>query len=62
MTERERIRRLDQENAHLFDRLRCKERECLELIEANVNLRIERDATDVLLGEAMDAALEGRRQ
>lgn len=31
-----------------------------ELEEANANLRVERDAADVLLGEAMDAVL-GRR-
>ena len=31
-----------------------------ELETANANLRIERDAADVLLGEAMDAAREWR--
>ncbi|MHB8817102.1 MAG: hypothetical protein ACYDAE_28085 [Steroidobacteraceae bacterium] len=32
---------------------------CAALEEANANLRVERDAADVLLGEALDA-LSGR--
>jgi hypothetical protein len=32
-----------------------------ELREANVNLRVERDAADVLLGSAMDELLGGSK-
>jgi hypothetical protein len=67
MTEREEIRdlrerndRLDSGLTHTFQKLCCKERECLELREANANLRVERDATDELLGAAMDEALQAR--
>jgi hypothetical protein len=50
MTERERVlqnlcRRLQEDNR--------------ELREANANLRVERDATDALLGAAMDELLAG---
>lgn len=41
-------------NERLRNRLRCVERECRELTEANANVRVERDAADVLLGEAMN--------
>lgn len=50
MTERERVlagdcRRLQEQNR--------------ELLEVNENLRVERDAADVLLGAAMDELLTG---
>jgi hypothetical protein len=35
------------------------EKELYGLREANANLRVERDATDALLGEAMDRSLDG---
>ncbi len=61
MTEHEQIRWLREEKGCLgralnrtFERLCRKERECLELREANANLRVERDAADTLLGAAMD--------
>lgn len=43
---------------------RALERECRineELREANANLRVERDAADVLMGAAMDDLLGGSR-
>jgi len=68
MTEREQIRRvcrwnstLARENARLRDELRRKHQECCELSDTNANLRVEQDATDVLLGAAMDEALKARR-
>ncbi len=48
------IRRLHRELRHLASRYR-------ELQVINAELRVERDAADALLGEAMDAALEGGR-
>lgn len=66
MSEGERLRELRELNRLLdrgltrtFQRLCRKERECLELREANANLQVERDAADVLLGEAMDRLLDG---
>jgi hypothetical protein len=41
-------------NEHLRRRLHSSERRCRELENANANLRVERDAADILLGEAMD--------
>jgi hypothetical protein len=68
MTEREQLRELREKNEILdrglnrtFQRMCCKERECLELRAANANLRVERDAADALLGAAMDEALKARR-
>jgi hypothetical protein len=52
-------RDLTRENGRLRDELRRTDRECQELVEANANLRVERDATDVLLGAAMDELLAG---
>jgi hypothetical protein len=46
-------------NERLRNKLLCVERECRELTEANANVRVERDAADVLLGEAMDDLLDG---
>ena len=68
MTEHEQIRRvchwnstLARENARLRDELLRKHQECCDLSDANANLRVERDATDALLGAAMDEALKARR-
>ncbi|HEY7829181.1 MAG TPA: hypothetical protein VIC06_01295 [Solirubrobacteraceae bacterium] len=44
-------------NERLRDDLLRKEKELYELIDANANLQVERDATDVLLGAAMDDLL-----
>lgn len=63
MTEREQLRicRWNQELASARTRL-CGElarvtQERDELGDANANLRVERDATDALLGAAMDESL-----
>jgi hypothetical protein len=45
------------ENTRLRAALRAARRANQELREANANLRVERDTADILLGEAMDAAL-----
>jgi uncharacterized membrane protein len=50
------------ENVRLRSALRAARRSNRELREENANLRVERDTADVLLGEAMDAALEVRRR
>ena len=50
-------RDLARENARPRGELRRKGRECLELSRANANLRVQRDAADVLLGSAMDQLL-----
>jgi len=47
------------QNARLRTALRAARREIERLREVNANLRIERDAADVLLGEAMDRLLSG---
>jgi hypothetical protein len=54
-------RDLAAENEHLRRELAKKQRECHELEDANANLRVERDAGDVILGEAMDTLLGGTR-
>lgn len=66
MTERQQLRRvcgwnrqLAGENSRLHEELCRGEQECDELRVANANLRVERDAADVLLGEAMDRFLSG---
>jgi hypothetical protein len=66
MTEREQLltvcrrnRLLAGENARLQDELRHAIQECRELDAANSDLRVERDAADVLLGEAMDHLVGG---
>jgi hypothetical protein len=66
MTEHDRIvlvcrrnRDLHQENGQLRDEVAHLQREVAELQSANANLRIERDATDHLLGVAMDDLLGG---
>lgn len=56
MTKKER-RSLLAENARLQAALRSARRCNRELREANANLRVERDAADVLLGSAMDELL-----
>ncbi len=48
-------------NARLRAALRAACREIERLRDANANLRVERDAADVLLGEAMDAVVGGGR-
>ncbi|HEX3691959.1 MAG TPA: hypothetical protein VHU13_01340 [Solirubrobacteraceae bacterium] len=58
MTERELrrlCRQLASENARLRARLCRKDQQISELEEANANLCVERDATDLLLGVAMEA-------
>lgn len=66
MTERDRMvlvcrrnRDLNQENAQLRAEVARLKRKVRELESANVNLRVERDATDHLLGVAMDDLLGG---
>jgi hypothetical protein len=49
------------DNIRLRSALRTARRSNRELREENANLRVERDTADVLLGEAMDAALEGKQ-
>jgi hypothetical protein len=60
MTKKERQRVLA-ENAHLRAALRAARRQNQSLREANANLQVERDAADVLLGEAMNELLSGGR-
>jgi hypothetical protein len=66
MTEREQHhqlarwnRELVRETSRLQEELRRAELESAELRVANANVRVERDAADVLLGEAMDRFLRG---
>lgn len=68
MTEREQMRRVcgwNRELARDIGSLRTElhqaKREIKELAAANADLRVERDATDVLLGATMDDALEARQ-
>lgn len=68
MTEREQFHRVCQwnrelirENTRLREKLGRIEQERDELSDTNVNLRVERDATDELLGIAMDEALKAKR-
>lgn len=58
MSEKER-RLMSTENAHLRAALRSVRQLNKRLGEANANLRVERDAADVLLGSAMDELLGG---
>jgi hypothetical protein len=51
--------RLIKKAQRLFAELENERRINQELREANANLRVERDATDVLLGAAMDELLSG---
>jgi hypothetical protein len=66
MSEREQFqrlaRRLSGEKVRLQRELCRAERECRQLRCANANLLVERDAADVLLGEAMDRLLEESRR
>ncbi len=48
-------RRIRAENAYLAAAVATQQLRNRELLEINANLRVERDATDILLGEAMDA-------
>jgi hypothetical protein len=64
MTEFEQLRRVCQwnhdlarENARLRLGLCRKNQACRELERANADLRVERDASDALLGSAMDEVL-----
>jgi hypothetical protein len=60
MTEQEQQQLLT-ENAWLRAALTSERQGNEELRDANANLRIERDATDALLGAAMDEALRVRK-
>ncbi len=69
MTENEQLQRvcewnrqLVSENTGLRETLGRVEQERDELRYANSNLRVERDAADVLLGEAMDGLVEGSQR
>jgi hypothetical protein len=55
-------RELAAQNRRLQKQLCHAEYELAELRGTNVDLRVERDATDVLLGEAMDRLLEGSQR
>lgn len=64
MTEFEQLRHvcrwnrdLASENARLRRELWCKDQACRKLEHANADLQVERDATDALLGSAMDEVL-----
>ena len=61
MTSRER-QTIIADNIRLRSALRAARRNNRDLREENANLRVERDTADVLLGEAMDAALEAERR
>ncbi len=50
-------RELSCENAYLRNQITRLIRENRELANANAELRVERDSTDILLGEAMDLRL-----
>jgi hypothetical protein len=50
-------RELQRENRYLLRELQKANREVRELEAANANLRVELDATDHLLGTAMDELL-----
>jgi hypothetical protein len=52
------VRRLSEDNLRLQRELCGAKSECRELRGANANLQVERDAADVLLGEAMDQLLD----
>lgn len=52
------VRRLSDESLRLQRELCRAKSECRELRGANASLQVERDAADVLLGEAMDRLLE----
>jgi hypothetical protein len=67
MTDREQLalyrgwnRELVRENSRLQEKLALVSQENEELIDSNANLRVERDAADVLLGAVIDDGLEGR--
>jgi hypothetical protein len=52
------VHRLSEDNLRLQRELCHAKRECRELRGANASLQVERDAADVLLGEAMDQLLD----
>jgi hypothetical protein len=54
-------RQLSQENRRLQQELRQACEQVTELEAVNCELRVEAEATDVLLGAAMDGAIESRR-
>jgi hypothetical protein len=67
MSEREQLqrvcgwnRRLASDNAHLREQVRRAKEECRELRLANAAVRVELATAQMLLAEAIDAALEGR--
>lgn len=53
-------RKLALENIYLVAAVATERRRNRELVESNTNLRVERDAADVLLGKAMDELAEPR--
>lgn len=68
MTERDQLQRicrwnrqLSRENRRLREQLRQACEQVTELEAVNSELRVEAEATDVLLGAAMDGAIESRR-
>jgi hypothetical protein len=68
MTEREQMQRVCQwnrelvgENSRLHEEMVHLRKGWDELHDANENLRVERDAADVLLGAAMDEVLRARK-
>lgn len=54
-------RQLGSENVQLIERLSCARDEIRELEIDHANLRVERDAADVLVGAAMDEVLRARK-
>jgi hypothetical protein len=68
VTERDQLQRicrwnqqLSRENRRLRQQLRRACERVTELEAVNCELRVEAEATDVLLGAAMDGAIESRR-
>jgi hypothetical protein len=55
-------RQLSRENRRLWHQLGQARQELAELEAANAELRVEAEATDALLGAAMDTAIEALTQ
>jgi predicted nuclease with TOPRIM domain len=52
-------RELARENSRLSSELQRIEQECRDLTDANANLRVEVEAADILLADALDQGLSG---